>query len=101
LNSLPNAGLPCPRRTAHSDFCGIAFVQIIGRELQVEQSQLVRQASPTDALRADSIRVVHVMLRLEEQGVNIPIKAAWEVETVGDAYCGYAASQWPRRPERS
>jgi len=25
-------------------------------------------------------------LRLEEMGVDIPVDAAWEVETVGDAY---------------
>jgi hypothetical protein len=30
-----------------------------------------------------------MMLRLEEQGVVIPIEAAWEVETVGDAYRVY------------
>jgi hypothetical protein len=29
------------------------------------------------------------MLRLEEMGITIPIEAAWEVETVGDAYAVY------------
>ena len=26
------------------------------------------------------------MLRMEELGIGIPLEAAWEVETVGDAY---------------
>jgi len=65
------------------------FTQIIAHELQVEESKVVREASFTEDLLADSIQLVNMMLRLEEQGVSIPIEAAWEVETVGDAYRVY------------
>jgi acyl carrier protein len=65
------------------------FTQIIARDLQVEESKVVREASFTVDLLADSIQLVNMMLRLEEQGVSIPIEAAWEVETVGDAYRVY------------
>ena len=65
------------------------FTQIIAQELQVDESKVVREASFTEDLLADSIQLVNMMLRLEEQGVNIPIEAAWEVETVEDAYRVY------------
>jgi acyl carrier protein len=65
------------------------FTQIIAQELQVDESKVVREASFTEDLLADSIQLVNMMLRLEEQGVSIPVEAAWEVETVGDAYRVY------------
>ena len=37
-------------------------------------------------LSAESIQLVNLMLRMEELGIGIPLEAAWEVETVGDAY---------------
>jgi acyl carrier protein len=37
-------------------------------------------------LSADSIQLVSLMLRMEELGIGIPMEAAWEIETVGDAY---------------
>jgi hypothetical protein len=33
-----------------------------------------------------SIRLVELMLRLEEMGITIPMESAWDVQTVGDAY---------------
>ena len=66
------------------------FQQIIARELQVDESRVVRDASFTQDLLADSIQLVNLMLRLEEMGITIPIEAAWEVETVGDAYTVYS-----------
>jgi acyl carrier protein len=41
---------------------------------------------------ADSIQLVELMLRMEEMGIKIPIEAAWEVQTVGDAYGVYRKS---------
>jgi acyl carrier protein len=35
---------------------------------------------------------VELMLGLEENGINIPIEAAWDVQTVGDAYRVYSES---------
>jgi len=52
----------------------------------VEQGKVIREASFVDDLPADSIQLVELMLHMEEMGISIPMEAAWEVETVGDAY---------------
>ncbi len=62
------------------------FRRIIARELQVEEHKVVHEASFMEDLSADSIQLVSLMLRMEELGIGIPLEAAWEVETVGDAY---------------
>ena len=62
------------------------FRHIIAEELHVEQGKVIREASFVDDLLADSIQLVELMLRMEEMGISIPVEAAWEVETVGDAY---------------
>ncbi|MFQ6101147.1 MAG: acyl carrier protein [Anaerolineae bacterium] len=62
------------------------FRRIIAEELQVEEGKVVREASFLDDLLADSIQMVELMLRMEEMGISIPMEAAWEVKTVGDAY---------------
>lgn len=62
------------------------FRHIIADELQVGQGKVVREASFVDDLLADSIQLVELMLHMEEMGISIPVEAAWEVETVGDAY---------------
>lgn len=62
------------------------FQNIVAEELQVEQGKVVREASFVDDLLADSIQLVELMLHMEEMGISIPMEAAWEVETVGDAY---------------
>jgi len=66
-----------------------AFRRIVAQEPQVEEDQVIREASFTDDLFADSIQLVDLMLRMEEMGINIPLNAAWEVNTVGDAYQVY------------
>jgi acyl carrier protein len=62
------------------------FQNIVAEELQVEQGKVIREASFVDDLLADSIQLVELMLHMEEMGISIPVEAAWEVETVGDAY---------------
>jgi acyl carrier protein len=66
------------------------FRHIIADELHVEQGKVVREASFVDDLLADSIQLVELMLHMEEMGISIPMEAAWEVETVGDAYQLYS-----------
>ncbi len=66
------------------------FRQMVARELHVEESLVVEDASFTDTLYADSIRLVEMMLRLSEQGIRIPLEEAWDVVTVGDAYRLYS-----------
>lgn len=62
------------------------FRRIIAEELSIEESKIAPESSFIRDLLADSIQLVELMLRLEEMGVDIPVDAAWEVETVGDAY---------------
>jgi acyl carrier protein len=67
------------------------FRRLVAEELQVEESKVVPDASFTRDLFADSIRLVELMLRLEEAGIEIPFEEAWNVETVGDAYRLYTS----------
>jgi acyl carrier protein len=62
------------------------FRRIIARELQVDETSVVRDAAFMEDLSADSIQLVSLMLRMEDLGIGIPLEAAWEIETVGDAY---------------
>jgi acyl carrier protein len=66
------------------------FRRIIARELQIDESQVVGDASFVEDLMADSIKLVEMMLRMEEIGIDIPLESAWEVQTVGDAYRVYS-----------
>ena len=66
------------------------FRRIIARELQVDESLVVPEASFEDTLYADSIRLVELMLKLQQQGITIPMEEAWNVRTVGDAYQVYS-----------
>jgi len=65
------------------------FGRIIARELNVDETLVVPEASFEDTLYADSIRLVELMLRLSQQGIVIPMEEAWEVKTVGQAYTVY------------
>jgi acyl carrier protein len=58
-----------------------------------DSSKITPQARFIQDLQADSIKLVELMLRLEELGVAIPLEAAWDVETVGDAYQLYLQQQ--------
>jgi len=62
------------------------FRRLIAEELQVDESKIAQESSFIRDLLADSIQLVELMLRMEEMGVDIPVDAAWEVDTVGDAY---------------
>jgi acyl carrier protein len=60
--------------------------------LQVDEEKVIPDASFVSDLMVDSIKLVELMLGLEENGINIPIEAAWDVQTVGDAYRVYKES---------
>lgn len=68
------------------------FQHMLADVLQVEEDQLVPEASFVTDLMVDSIKLVELMLGLEENGINIPMEAAWDVQTVGDAYRVYKES---------
>jgi len=65
------------------------FKHLLADVLQVEETKVVPGASFVSDLQVDSIKLVELMLGLEENGINIPLEAAWDVETVGDAYRVY------------
>ena len=76
------------------------FRRILAAELQIDEGKVVPQAALFEDLLVDSIKMVELMLRLEEMGLALPMEAAWEIQTVEDAYRvyrEYAGSAPPRR----
>lgn len=65
------------------------FRRIVAEQLKVDEERVVREASFINDLYADSIRMVELMLRLEDLGITIPPEAVWQLQTVGDAYDYY------------
>ena len=68
------------------------FQHMLADVLQMDEDKLVSEASFVNDLMVDSIKLVELMLGLEENGINIPMEAAWDVQTVGDAYRVYKNS---------
>jgi acyl carrier protein len=68
------------------------FQHTLADVLQMDEDKLVPDASFVTDLMVDSIKLVELMLGLEENGINIPMEAAWDVQTVGDAYRVYKES---------
>lgn len=66
------------------DFCGL-----VAKELQIDRRKVTPSSSFLDDLMVDSIRLVELMLRLEELGMAIPFEEAWDIVTVEDAYRRY------------
>lgn len=73
------------------------FRRIVAEELDVDESKVSPEASFVEDLMADSIQLVEMMLSLEERGILIPIEAAWQVRTVGDAYRLYVQALEAKR----
>jgi acyl carrier protein len=65
------------------------FRHMLAEELQIDESRLTPGASFVNDLAVDSIQLVEMMLSLEEKGISIPMEAAWDVQTVEDAYHVY------------
>jgi acyl carrier protein len=66
------------------------FRRLVARELQLDEGQVTLQASFVEDLLVDSVRMVDLMLRLDEMGISLPPEAAWDIKTVEDAYRCYA-----------
>jgi acyl carrier protein len=59
---------------------------VIVEQLNVEEADVVEDASFIDDLGADSLDIVELVMALEEQfGVSIPDEEAENIKTVGDA----------------
>ena len=65
------------------------FKHMLADLLQIEETKVLPEASFVTDLLVDSIKLVEMMLGMEEKGINIPMEAAWDVQTVGDAYRVY------------
>jgi len=62
------------------------FRKIVAEELKVDEKLVVPEASFLDDLLVDSLRLVQLLLRLDEMELSIPPEVAWQIETVADAY---------------
>ncbi len=71
------------------------FRHFLAEQLQIDESKIVPEASFVTDLMVDSITLVELMLSMEEKGINIPMEAAWDVQTVGDAYRVYVENTSP------
>lgn len=71
------------------------FCALIARELQLDPAQVTPESSFVEDLMVDSIRMVDLMLRLEELGISFPPEAAWDIHTVEDAYECYLRYNTP------
>ena len=66
------------------------FQGFLSNALSISTEELVPDASLLNDLAVDSLKLVELMLRFENQlGVSIPSQDAWEINTVGDAYTYY------------
>ena len=70
------------------------FRALMAKELALDEDQLNPEARLYD-LMVDSIRMVEMLLHFEEQGIEIPLELAWQIETVEDCYRLYAEGLSP------
>jgi acyl carrier protein len=71
---------------------GMSFEQfrnLLVEVLAVSEEKVTPEASFITDLAVDSIRMVEMVLAIEELGVKIPPEAAWQIQTVADAYNYY------------
>lgn len=67
--------------------------KVIVEQLNVEEDDVVEDASFIDDLGADSLDIVELVMALEESfGVSIPDEEAEGIKTVGDAVAYIAAN---------
>ena len=66
-----------------------AFQAMLADLLKVDVTQVTPEAYFITDLGVDSIRMVQMLLRLEELGIELSLESAWRIQTVGDAYRYY------------
>ncbi len=66
-----------------------AFQAILADLLKVDVAQITPEAYFIRDLGIDSLRMVQVLLRLEQMGLKLSIESAWRIQSVGDAYRYY------------
>jgi acyl carrier protein len=65
------------------------FQSALSDLLQVDVGLLQPEAYLVTDLGVDSIRLVELLLQLEERGLALSLEQFWEVQTVADAYRCY------------
>lgn len=66
------------------------FRHFLAETIGMREEFLTPEASLLNDLAIDSLKLVELILQFELQlGVSIPSSAAWDIETVGDAYRFY------------
>ncbi len=68
------------------------FQALVADVLQMDPAQVVPGAYFITDLGVDSLRLVDVLLKLEELGLEISPELAWQIQTVEDAYRYYTES---------
>jgi len=66
-----------------------AFQVMLADLLQVDVAQLTPEAYFVTDLGIDSLRLLQVLLRLEQMGFKLSLESVWRIQTVGDAYRYY------------
>lgn len=65
------------------------FQSLLAEEWMLPTETLPQDASLVDDLQIDSLAMVSMMLRFEQEGIVIPIERAWDMKTIGDVYEAY------------
>ena len=65
------------------------FQSLVAKVLHIDPALATPEAYFIIDLGVDSLRLVDVLLKLEELGLEISPDLAWEIQTVGDAYRYY------------
>ena len=65
------------------------FQAVLADLLNVDLAQFTPEAYFITDLGVDSLRIVQMVLRLEEMGIGLSLESAWQIQTVGDAYRYY------------
>ncbi len=61
------------------------FRTLLAEALELEAARLTPEASFAD-LGVDSLRMVGLLLRLQQEGYDLPPELAWNLKTVEEAY---------------
>ena len=65
------------------------FQAMLAELLSLDVEQLAPEAYFIADLGVDSIRMVEVLLRLQQMGLEVSPEVGWQIQTVGDAYHYY------------
>ncbi len=65
------------------------FQALLAEVLDLDVELVTPEAYFVTDLGVDSIRLVELLLRLEEMGLEISPDVAWKIQTVGEAYRYY------------